>query len=274
MENLEDLNVLINYYVDVGNSISGKKVKGQEGIKYAESISKKTFLHICTSYSLCQRQKFDLIDGSYFEVIDYSSIAVLIRAALESYLVFNHVFVAPEDHDEKLYRYHCWDLAGYIERQDLQATSQESLAIKNQEKILIGKKISIIREFEYHVALSAKQKKQMEKGNWKSNLTWTDLAENAGFERGFFGDLYSYLCSYSHTGRLSVLQITKSKKIEEQEKFGKDLLQYALIILSKNLYDYVELIPQLKPVYEKDVRGKRTVELWKEVGEKLKKQEN
>lgn len=271
---LTDLDILINYYIEVGNSISGKKTNGQEGIKYAESIAKKTFNHICTSYSISKGLKIDLKDGSHIKFIDYSSIAVLIRSALESYLTFNHIFIAPKTENEKLYRFHCWDLAGYIERQDFQALSDESKKRKKQEQILIKKKLEIIKKFEYYKLLSIKQKKQIDNGNWKFNVGWIDLAENAGFEKGYFRDIYSYLCSYAHTGRLSALQIMQSKEQNEQKDFGSTFLSYSLVILSKYLFDYVKLIPELKPAYEKDKQGKWTVELWKNIGERLEKNNN
>jgi hypothetical protein len=50
LEKIEELELLMEFFIEVGNSISGKKINGQDGLKYAETIGKKHFhiflLHI------------------------------------------------------------------------------------------------------------------------------------------------------------------------------------------------------------------------------------
>ena len=132
--NLQELEILLNFYIQVGNSIAGKKIEGQEGIKYAEAIAKKTFLHITSAYSLMKGLKVNFTDDTYIEFIDHSSIAVLVRSALESYITFNHLFISSKDVIEKDFRFHCWDLFGFIERQNFNAESEDSIRRKIQEQ--------------------------------------------------------------------------------------------------------------------------------------------
>jgi hypothetical protein len=216
-------------------------------------------------------QKMNLSDGTYIDIVDHSSIAVLIRAALESYLTFNHVFISTLDLKEKEFRFLCWDLYGFIERKDFLAESEEAINRLEQEKKLTIKSIDRIRTFESYKKLKDKDKTKIEKGYWKLNKKWADLAEEAGFGRGIFIDTYSYLCSYSHTGRLSATQIMQSKTKEEQMGLAKVLLGYALMILSKFIIDYVKLIPETKPSFDSNQKGKNTARLWKEIAENIKK---
>ena len=95
---------------------------------------------------------------------------------------------------------------------------------------------------------------------------------NAGFEENYFKDFYSYLCSYAHTGRLSSLQTMQITEYKQQKDNAENFLIHSLIILSKYIYDYVNLIPQLKSAFESHIKGKHTVLKWKEIGEQLKKQ--
>lgn len=271
-EDFEDLDILINFYSEIHNSIVGKYIDGFNGIEYTESIARKTFLHICSAYSLSKGIKIQLKNNSEIELIDYSSIAVLIRASIESYLTFNHIYISPKTENERQYRFNCWDLAGFIERQDFQATEKRSVLRKKEEAKLIEEKLRIIRKSPHFIGTSPKQKKQIEKGNWKINFGWNKLAVNAGFEEKYFKDLYSYLCSYAHTGRLSSLQTMQATEFKQQKDSAEIFLKHSLIILAKYIYDYVHLIPQLKPTFENNLKGKKTVIKWKQIGEQLKKE--
>jgi hypothetical protein len=271
-EDFKDLDVLINFYSEIHKTIEGKFIDGVNGIEYTESIARKTFLHICSAYSLSKGINIQLKNNSEIEIIDYSSIAVLIRASIESYLTFNHIFISPTTEGESQYRFDCWDLAGFIERQYMQATTERSISRKKEEAKLINEKLAIIRKSPHFIEFSEKQQKQIEKGKWKINFNWYQLAVNAGFEENYFKDFYSYLCSYAHTGRLSSLQTMQATEYKEHKNRAENFLIYSLIILSKYIYDYVNLIPQLKPTFENNIEGKNTVLKWKAIGEKLKKQ--
>lgn len=269
--NLQEMEILMNFYVQVGNSIVGKKIEGHKGIKYAETIAKKTFLHITSAYSLMKGLRVKLIDNSYIEFIDHSSIAVLIRSALESYITFNHLFISPKDAIEKEFRFHCWDLYGFIERKNFKAESEDSVRRKMQEQEQIKETINLIRTFDSYKKLSPKEQARIEKGHWKLNNKWPDLAENAGFDKALFVDTYSYLCSYAHTGRLSALQIMQTQTKEEQSVLIESLLGYALMILSKFICDYVFLIPETRLAFEANKEGQFISSIWKRVAEELKK---
>ncbi|MFB0997398.1 MAG: hypothetical protein QMC28_01695 [Flavobacteriales bacterium] len=52
---------------------------------------------------------------------------------------------------------------------------------------------------------------------------------------------------------------------------AKVLLGYALMILSKFIIDYVKLIPETKPAFDSNQKGKNTARLWKEIAENIKK---
>ncbi len=116
------------------------------------------------------------------------------------------------------------------------------------------------------------KKKQIEKGKWKINFNWNQLAVNSGFEENYFKDFYSYLCSYAHTGRLSSLQTMQATEYKQQKDNAENFLIHSLIILAKYIYDYVNLITELKLAFESNLKGKNTVLKWKEIGEQLKKQ--
>lgn len=271
----KDLNILLNYFIEIANSIKGEKINGSKGIEFAEPIAKKTFSHISSLYSLSKGVKMILKDNSHIEFIDHSSITVLLRAALESYLTFNHLYIAPMDNSEKTFRFHCWDLAGFIERKDFKTESDWAKKRKENEIKLILEKKEIIKDHELFLELTPKQQTQLlEKGKWKINKSWSDLAIGANLDKGFFSDLYSFLCGYAHTGRLSTLQIKQAKTLSEQHEMVKSLIGFSLVILSKQIYDYAKVIPSVFPALNSNKEGKTVSETWKEVGEHLKKNDS
>lgn len=271
-EDFKDLDLLINFYSEIHKAIEGKYIDGPKRIEYTESIARKTFLHICSAYSLSKGTNIQLKNKSEIKIVDSSSIAVLVRASIESYLTFNHIFISPTSESESKYRFDCWDLAGFIERKDAQATTERTILRKKEEAKLIEAKLRIIRKSPHFLEISENQKKQIEKGKWKINFNWNQLAVNAGFEENYFKDFYSYLCSYAHTGRLSSLQTMQATEYKQQKDNAENFLIHSIIILSKYIYDYVNLIPQLKSAFENNIKGKNTVLKWKEIGEQLKKQ--
>lgn len=270
----EYLENLIAYTLEVGNSIAGvKHAELSEGVIYAEGIGKKIFSHISCCYALLKGIKINFANGTYIEFIDNSSIAVLTRAALEAYLIFNHVFISAETEEEMVFRFHCWDLAGFIERKDFLAITDEGKETKKREAKSIQEKIIIVKENKVFQQLTTKQQSQIiEKGNWRLNKSWHDLAFDAGFNREYFKDIYSYLCSYAHTGRLSALQIMQLKNKTEQYTLAEPFIAYCLVIISKYLFDYVELIPATKAAFDKNQEAQTIAKIWKGIGESLKKE--
>ncbi|MBI9035881.1 MAG: hypothetical protein JEZ03_15575, partial [Bacteroidales bacterium] len=202
-----ELDQLISLFADVINYLKGKEINRYEGLKFAEGLAKKTFFHICSIYSLANGYRVLLDEKTYIDQIDHSSMSVMLRAALESYLTFNHIFIAPKEEDEIIFRFNCWDYAGFIERRDLYPATIEHKQLQKSEAILAERVWEKIERNNYFQRLSKDAKKKIKRGEWKHYLKWKDLAVDAKFDEIMFIDMYKYLCSYSHSGRLSVLQL-------------------------------------------------------------------
>jgi hypothetical protein len=241
---------LIDHFILVANSIKGLTLQSSVPKRFVEPLAKKTISHIISSLSLFEGTKFRLSDNTYIQTVDFSSIAVLTRAALETYLTFNYIFVSPKENMDKEFRYYCWDLAGIIEREEFPTLDEQSNKVKRNEKVI---KEQIKKELEsnkYYQKLSKSEKRFLEKGNWRLGKSWNDLALLAGFNKNYFKYLYSYLCSYSHSGRLSILQIEQTKEIYNEKDFAKIYQTLNFMIVAGLLRDYVDLIPPCKKMYE------------------------
>lgn len=270
LDNEKDLFLLIEHFLLVANSLKGTKIPDDERIRFAEPLGKKALSHIISALNLHKGTKFILSDRSYTESVDFSSIAVLTRAAIETYLTFNYILVNPKDKDEQDFRFFCWDLAGFIERENYPAKNDKSKRLKQEEQELKNIKIQELENNKVFKQLNIKTQKQILKGNWKVGKSWIDLARYASMPDEMFKHLYSYLCSYSHSGRLSIIQIEQTKGFDREKEFGKIFQTINLLILSRLIMDYIYLIPNCKRVFESNERAVDVTYIWNIIGDNLK----
>src|SRR5207253_10443537 len=95
-----DFNYIIDKVISIGNQLATTPtLEPRPNIKYAEGFGQKIILHSLTIRDLCKG--FQYSNGQFIapRQIDFPSIYVLARAALETYLAFNYVFVAPKSAD-------------------------------------------------------------------------------------------------------------------------------------------------------------------------------
>jgi hypothetical protein len=98
---------------------------------------------------------------------------------------------------------------------------------------------------------------------------WFELAKRAGFNEGYFRKQYMFLSSYSHSNRLSVIQIQQVKTLAEQTEMANAFVGIAMVLLAKYSYDYVQIIPPLKNKVDLASDKYRIIRIYKNIGELL-----
>jgi len=264
-----DLIALIEHFLVVGNSLKGKKIPNDR-VRFAEPLAKKAFTHIVSARSLFEGIKFKLSDNSHVQYVDFSSIAVLSRAALETYLTFNYVFINPKDKEEQDFRFMSWDLAGFIERENFPVKSQKHAQIAKDESVLKDKRIEDLAKNRVYQSLTEPQKKLIKKGKWRIDKSWLQLAIDAGISESTFRHLYSYLSSYAHSGRLSIIQIEQTKEFNNEKNFSRVFQTINLMTIARLLTDYVKIIPDCKEIFEENEKARDITYIWEKVGDYLK----
>jgi hypothetical protein len=105
----EDFDQLIRSFINIGNRMEHEEMtKSNESFYNAEGLGKKILHHIITSRFLINGYQLN----EFYPQVDFASIAVFTRAALETYLTFNYLFVAPKNVDEKEFKLQAWYLGG------------------------------------------------------------------------------------------------------------------------------------------------------------------
>ena len=262
----EVLNLLIEHFIDVGNSVAGKIYSSDLLLRFGEPLAIKAVHHIVSSQQLSKELTFKHSKVELEKKIDFSSAAVLTRTALETYLTFNYIFVSPTLVQEKEFRYYCWDLSGIIEREDYPATSEESIKKLNVEKREKKELIEKLEKNLFYRKISPEGRKRLKNGNWRIFKTWRDLAKESSMSVEYFNLIYSYLSSYCHSGRLSVMQIEQSKKLSTQKELMGTLIQFNIIILARLIRDYLIYLPECNYAHEKNEVAVFYTDLYYKIG--------
>jgi len=264
----KEYQTLLRHFIRVTGALKGEQLT-EERMIFAEGISMKLFGHISSLYLLYQGTKIKLSENSYGDFIDHGSINVLTRAAFETSLTFHFIFCDTNDVEEQRFRFLCWDLAGFLERQELKTISDEGRVLKTQEtKMLEEVKSKIVAHPSFN-KYTKKQQVRILEGNWRLWHSWTDIAVKAGYSKDYFESIYSYLCGYAHTSRLSVLQIQQAISRDVQKQLAGVCLDYGLIIISNFLFGYATLFPKAKESFESDQTAFNIAETWRQIGQQI-----
>jgi hypothetical protein len=215
---------------------------------------------------LCKESSFKHSKIELSKTIDFSSISILTRAALESYLTFNHIFVAPSTEEDKELRYLCWDMAGIIEREDYPTRNPEFKQRKHDEQVEKHELLDRIKNNPFFKKLSSDGKKRVQKGNWRIFKQWHDLAREAKLSEEYFKVTYSYLSSYCHSGRLSIMQIEQSNNLNTQRDLCDTLIQMNIVIIARLIHDYIDFMPDCKTSFESNLEAVKYTELFYKLG--------
>ncbi|MBF9223384.1 DUF5677 domain-containing protein [Hymenobacter ruricola] len=266
-----DLDILINSAIEIGNRLTGqKKPADQESLYYAEGLGQKIISHTISVRHLYHGQQLIVGNNQYPVQIDFASLAILVRAALETYLTLNHVFISAKTLEEAKFNFLCWHLAGFLDRMGFEPKNQAQIELKESERKSISALTTEIQASLPFSTLSKKQQEAVLRGNWRVDKSWRQLAVNAGFDEGFFKQQYSFLCGYAHSSRLSVIQIQQSRNLVQQQEMADASVGVAMVVLAKFMYDYIQLIPTLKAV-QNNLSAFGMISIWKTIGEQLEK---
>ena len=198
----------LNYAV--GNALKGKKPK-DPGFEYAETLAGKLFQHALTAYALwTQNTRLEIPGIDPFNFVDWSSIEVLARSCIETYIACHYVFLKPSTADEADFRYNAWMLAGFVRRESFPIVTQ-----KGQQQI-----VSDARTNERHRRkikrtvtfgnLPANLQKAVLRGlTWHPGVTMSEMADTV-FGPKWGRALYAVMSSHAHADGLSAVQIKQA----------------------------------------------------------------
>ncbi len=232
---------------DLTDAIKGKKVKDKR-LYYLEDVALKLCQHAASAYFLWQNHTKFQLDARPVDFVDGSSIQVLARACLESYLAFNYVFVTPLSEDEFEFRFNAWMLAGFAQRQSFPAfdeaakEQQERDATSNEKRRQELQRSSIFQELP-----KGHQKRVLAGQDWHPGRTISEMCEDV-FGPEWGKALYGYMSSHIHSDALAAVQVRQSKGKAHDMAEGATIT--ICIVLARMCADYASKWRAVGKVYK------------------------
>lgn len=215
---------LLQVFIENVNAVGGTSASGIH-LRDAQGLAFK-FIHQASSvWYLLQGTKCPLLSP----FVDYVSINVLARSALETCLLFNFIFADPQgDSDLTEFRWCAWRLED-MQRWLVPAIDDVPMELTNHINQL---KARIEKTQEYQ-SLSSKRKTQLEKRGYIDDWHpgWRCLGIRVGFPKDLINQIYSYLSTYSHPGSWGTMQILQTNspcKFERRAEVGMLAIGLAL----------------------------------------------
>jgi len=254
---------MLEIFHDCTGALRGKKISKELAWQAdAENLAVKIFFHLGSSFQLQTGTSLPPISGVTPNYVDFPSIAILTRAALETYLCFNFIYVKPSTMKEKAFHHDIWELGGFLERQKFTATTAEGRQKIQEEKEVIKELKEKIGSNPIFDTLSDPRKKDAIKGKWRLGKQWVDIAEASGVHTKYFVGLYAYLSSFSHSGNLGILQLSQARNKQQQESLSNIYTSINLTLMSHFIIAYCRFFPEAQEFLDSHIEEKNFVQIF------------
>ena len=266
----DDYLVLLKGLINVSESIKRTPAKHSDWVLDAEGLLLKTVYHVSTVYYLSHGTR---IPPLQFDFFDPGSIPVLVRATLESVLVFHHVFAAPKTDTERDLRYAVWRLSDLLTRQRYTPLSTEAKQRQQAEGASVTELRDKIRSSDLFERLTGKQQKKiMDKGEWRlpernskgeyNFPSWVQIAVAAGLSKKTAFDIYSYLSGYAHSSYWSVHQLRQASTPKSRLMLIDGIMEIVKIAMALMADLYTKVFPKARSVMRNNEQFANAVDMW------------
>lgn len=258
-----DYTTLLDLFIRLVESQAGKEIKsGDEWLNDAQVLATKLFRHLVSMQTLAAGATVEHNGTPAVFFVDHSSVKVVARAALETYLVFFYLY-ANSDQSLSQFRHKTWRLGGLVDRQEFHVSTEQGREILAREKSQIEELKSKIESSAEIRTYTEKQRKKLLEGEWRIGNGWADLGVCAGFHEKYFKNIYGYLCGYSHSSYLSALQVGQAQTIADQEMLTQSILGVGVVLMAHFAFSYSAAFNTANAVLSANPSAMRVAEKWR-----------
>ena len=259
---------LLDLAYEVVQSLKGKPSPDSRWSS-CQSLAIKLFFHATTVYWLRKASTKSPVPRSLggCSFYDFSSVAVLTRAVLETYLTMFEVFFEPATEDEFEFKHALWLLSGVVVRENYVPSDpalQSQFTNAQKEIQVIRTRLQNTKKYN---SLKPDEQKKVSKG--KTIRNWKAVAKAAGFGEQTIQLMYAYYSGYVHADGLSGAQIVTAKTSQDQVKHIESLMHTIMIVLSKMIIDYAKKFPEARAACDKNPEAYYRAEIWSEAASRL-----
>lgn len=237
----------------------------------SESMLQKSAMHSLSILDLLELTKPAVdIDGiTQVGFIDHYSIQTLVRAVLESYLVFYYVFL-----DEKVgvrikkLRHKIWHASSLSQRQKQSKFSDRVAVLLRRER---GKYLKLRRQILHSKSIgvvSIMQKPQLERKkafDWKPQDGWRGIAVDTYLSEKYWVDVYNMLSATTHSGAVVSNNMTHPDQKRVQEESASTAVSILNLIIPLFIEGYSKIFDRSNQYLQSDPDLKFKIEIAKGV---------
>ena len=221
----------LNYAVVA--ALRDKKPRDREFV-YTDALASKLFLHAVTAFNLWSEGTRLRIPGvdSAVDFVDWSSVDVLARACIETYIAFHYVYVEPVTDDEFQFRFNAWMLGGFTKRESFPVfTDEGKTQIAIDAKVNEKHRKRIQRTTRFHGLSRRQQREALAGRNWHPGATLSTLTGEI-FGPKWGPALYAFVSSYAHSDALSAVQIQQTRSKEKASELAKASVTVIAVVVA------------------------------------------
>ncbi len=233
---------LLSIAFSVSDSIKGIPTGGEKLENYKETFLIKYFDHFISIMYLRKNTYFKFL-GKIKSFYDMSSINVLLRAALETHMLFYYIYKDCNDPDIIKYRFWNWWREGLITRQKFTVMDEEDIKKKKKEKKEIDIITKRIINTNHYKSLSDKQKKKINTGKKWVFEPRKDLIIKSGFSNYLGNHIYSFLSGYAHSESMSLMQIAEIPSSDDAKKLNTIMITILFMSFALFMDSFISLFP-------------------------------
>lgn len=251
---------LLDLCYEAAQSLKGKQ-STMPHMPDCQQLAAKLFMHAASIYWLAQGTRAPAptsLGGACF--YDFPSIAVLTRAALETYLTLFEVFLEPATTDELEFNHALWQLSGFVLREGWvpqDPTLRDWARESGKEIHAMRSRLENTNKF---ASLKRGEQKQTLRGIRRRD--WAAVAGAAGFGEQTIRLMYAYYSGYVHADGLSGAQIMGAKTAGEQQRFIEGHVRLVMVVLSKMVIGYAKKFPEARAVCTAAPEAYAVAALW------------
>ena len=258
-----DYSTLLDLFIRLVESQAGIEIDNESAwLNDAQVLAIKLFRHLISMRALAAGTTVETAGGKTVFFVDHASVKVVARAALETYLVFFYLY-GSADRSLSKFRHKTWRLGGLSDRQRYHASTQEGHDVLAREKSQVEVLQSEIKMLPQLGEYTDNQRKKLLSGEWRIGKGWADLGTQAGFHGKYFDNIYGYLCGYSHSSYLSILQVGQARSIEDQQKLTQSILGIGVVLMAHFAFSYASAFSNAEKVLSADPTAKLVAEKWR-----------
>ncbi|MFQ6001521.1 MAG: DUF5677 domain-containing protein [Anaerolineae bacterium] len=257
---------LLDVLYRVVQALEGEPLDADRRYYDAEGLAAKFFMHAASALYLYRGTIItDLLPPLGINFGDVASVPVVVRAAIEAFLTFHYVFIAPSSDEEREFRYLSWKAGGFADRQRFPILSAEGERVLDDDRRLLDELHNQLQSNPVFQQLRPKEQTRIRKGRWRRH-SWKQMGRAAGLAGAYAETMYEILSGFAHSSSLSVLQIKQADTREEQQKLMEAPMAAVKIAMANVIDGYCALFPKARETLLADPEGKALTEIWLELG--------